>query len=507
MKISLWSGMIISVLIILLSCSGSKNDLTVISVSSLNGNIFPIQKDSLKTGGFSLISTKINQIKEKNKNNKLEIIANSNFIYGTSEAYFTVGKAVIELMNELHFSCMVIGHREFYFGFDELNNLSKTAAFPFISANLVYKDSSRVHFIKPYAILSDAKTAVIGLSTNKVIKANLEKDVNKIIITDPIESVKKYIKELETKGIKNIIVAGDFDCDVNSSSNLSESEIKSLLAISEIDLFLTTTESNKLNILEKTKPILVCGINGSEIVSFNIEKDKIVNTQKHEVSSNTAAPDINLTNKMAEIDQMIKTITGTILGNSLDDIGHSQGDKFTSETPLGDLICDIMRDYTKTDIFFMNSGKVRKGFEKGPITLGNLYGVIPYEGNLVSVNMTGGQILKILESSCAIKMSKSFLQVSGISFSYDSSKPAFERVLASSVKVNGKKLDKNSIYSVSLTDYIFQGGDSYNEFKDMGIALSVTHQKQMREIIKDYIISSGTIKLHENNRMTDVSKL
>jgi 2',3'-cyclic-nucleotide 2'-phosphodiesterase (5'-nucleotidase family) len=500
-------NIIAAALILLNSCSGNENDLTVVSINSLNGNIFPIEKDSVKTGGMSLISSKIKEVRGKDVNRKTEIIGNSNFIYGTAEAYFTGGKAVIDLMNELNFSCLIIGHREFYFGYKELENLSASAKFPFISANLVNKDSSRIEFIKPYVILKDNITAVIGISTGKVLKANLEKDISSIAVTDPVGAVEKNIAELKAKGIRNIIVAGDFDCDINTSSNLTRDEIKRLFALTEIDLFLTTIETNKSCILSKEKPVQHSGINGSELVSFDIKDGVIINQRRHKINSETAVPDANLTDKMAEIDQMIRTITGKILGNSLDDIGHAAGDKFTYETPLGDLICDIMREYTGTDIFVMNSGKVRRGFEKGPITLGDLYGVLPYEGNLVTVEMKGSQILTMLESSCSIKMSKSFLQVSGISFSYDSSKPPMSRVIDKTVKINGKNLDINTVYSVSLTDYIFQGGDSYTEFAEMGIKLIKTHQKQMREILKDYINASVTIRAHENNRITDISKL
>ena len=155
----------------------------------------------------------------------------------------------------------------------------------------------------------------------------------------------------------------------------------------------------------------------------------------------------------------------------------------------------------------MNSGKVRNGFEKGPINLGDLYNVMPYEGSIVTVEMTGDQILRVLESSCAFKMSKSFLQVSGIRFRFDSSEKPFSRVIENSVRINGKPLDKNRLYSVSLTDYIYQGGDSYNEFEEMGVKLIKTHQKQMREIIKDYILTVSKIHTPENSRITDISKL
>ncbi|MBN2857668.1 MAG: bifunctional metallophosphatase/5'-nucleotidase [Candidatus Delongbacteria bacterium] len=500
---------IVSVLmlsILFFSCFKQGKDLTVVSTSSLNGNIFPVEKDGVKSGGFSLISSAVKKITGENST-EVELIGNSNFIYGTKESYFTTGQAVIDLMNELNYSCLIIGHREFYFGFDELEKLSKRAKFPFISANIEFKDSCRISFLKPYIILKDNRSAVIGISTEKVLKANLEKDVGSIRIKDPADAIEFYIKELRSKGIENIIVAGDFDCDENSISNLTQDQIRRVFSIKEVDLFLTTTEKNKLCSLSKIRPVLNCSINGFEAVSFKVGDKGIYGSERHRINSVELDPDTDLSAKMSEINQIIDSVTGKVLGSSTEDIFHSQGDKFVTETPLGNLISDIMRDFTGTDIFLMNSGKVRNGFEKGPINFGDLYNVIPYEGSIVTVEMTGEQIIKILESSCAFKMSKSFLQVSGIKFSFNSSKEPFSRVIENTVRINGKPLDKSRLYSVSLTDYIYQGGDSYNEFADMEVKLIKIHQKQMREIIKDHIISVSKIQTPENSRITDISKL
>jgi 5'-nucleotidase / UDP-sugar diphosphatase len=500
--------MIFAILVIsltILSCSKA-DDMRVFSISSLNGNIFPLQKDTVKTGGFSLISSVIKKGVDAH-GKKPFIIGNSNFIYGTKEAYFTSGKAVIELMNEMNFSCLIVGHREFYFGFEELRELSKTARFPFLSANITYKDSCRVEFIHPYLIMDDQRSAIIGISTSKVIKANLEKDVGKVSVSDPAETVEMLVKELRAKAVSNIIVAGDFDCDENSSSNLTADEIRRLFAVEGVDIFLTTTENDKYCLLEKTKTVLNCGINGSEAVSFEINKNGISDLKKHKVNSISVKPDRDLSKKMADISHIIMTLSGKIIGNSSADIPHARGDNFNIETPLGNLVADIMREHTGTDIFLMNSGKVRNGFAKGPVTLGDLYNVIPYEGSIVTVRLNGEQLINILESSCAFKMSKSFLQVSGIKFSFDSSKKAFERIDEKSIKIGGKSLDKNGVYSVSLPDYIFQGGDSYNEFGDMGVKLERTHDRQMREILKDHIIRTETIKFPENQRITDLSRL
>jgi len=492
--------------LIFISCSGTSEKFAVISVSSLNGNIFPVEKDSVKYGGFSLISSKIKEL-NKDRRIKTDIIGNSNFIYGTREAYLTSGRSVIDLMNILDFSCLIIGHREFYFGYEELKDLAKQAKFPFISANLVNKDSSGIDFIKPYIILKDGKSAVIGISTSKVIKANLEKDISTIAVLDPVNAVAKYSAELKKKGIENIIVAGDYNCGESSGSNLTPSEADRLFSLRDIDLYLTTTENNTGCSLEGKKPVHSCGINGAEIISFEIENNNISNIKNHSVNSGEVQPDKKISSQMAEINNMIETLTGKVIGTATVDIPHAQGDKFTVETPLGSLISDIMREYTGTEVFFMNSGKVRNGFEKGPVTLGDLYDIMPYEGNIVTVRMNGEQILAVLESSCSLKMSKSFLQVSGISFTFDSSAKPGSRVQKESVKIKGKPLDRKRIYTVSLTDYIYQGGDSYNEFVDLGVELDKVHQKQMREIIKDYILTRGSISKGENNRITDVSKL
>jgi len=202
---------------------------------------------------------------------------------------------------------------------------------------------------------------------------------------------------------------------------------------------------------------------------------------------------------------LVNETAGEILGNSEDDIEHLDGNIFRKESHLGDFISDIIREYTQTDIMLLNSGKIRNGFKKGPITMMDLYNILPYEGTIVKISMTGKQILKILESSCAIKMSKSFLQVSGIKFKFDMNNGVKNRIVTNSVMIDGKKLELTKIYSVALTKYIFDGGDQYTEFSNMNVELEMIYQKQMREIIKQYIQKNKTVKLHKNSRIMNVN--
>ncbi|MCK4979103.1 MAG: bifunctional metallophosphatase/5'-nucleotidase, partial [Candidatus Delongbacteria bacterium] len=394
-------------IMIFLSCSKVDNSTyTILSVNSINGQIFPKEKDSIKTGGFSLLSSQVKEIRNNSENGKVFLFGNSNFIYGRVEAYFTSGKAVIDLMNKLGFNGLVIGHREFYFGLEVLEILSKEAKFPFLSVNIVRKDGSRFDFIKPYLILPDKKTAIIGVSSIEVMKVNLEKDVNNILLLDPNVSIVKYSKILKKKGIEKIIVIGDFQCvidNVPSSINYKFSEI---IKNSEIDIFIgTSCEKDRENPecicnTIKTIKLLSSDINGKEILLFRFnDKDNYEYSEIFKINSNNVAPDPELSKKLYELNQLVKETAGEILGNSDDDILHLDGNIFDKESYLGDFISDIMKDYTQTDIVLLNSGKIRNGFKKGPITLMDLYNVLPYEGTIVKISLTGEQLLKILESS------------------------------------------------------------------------------------------------------------
>ncbi|MCK4979337.1 MAG: hypothetical protein KAS62_03025, partial [Candidatus Delongbacteria bacterium] len=68
------------------------------------------------------------------------------------------------------------------------------------------------------------------------------------------------------------------------------------------------------------------------------------------------------------------------------------------------------------------------------------------------------------------------------------------------------KLDLNKKYSIALTKYIFDGGDQYSEFSNMNVELEIVFQKQMREILKQYIQENKTVKSHTNNRIVNINQ-
>jgi 2',3'-cyclic-nucleotide 2'-phosphodiesterase (5'-nucleotidase family) len=92
------------------------------------------------------------------------------------------------------------------------------------------------------------------------------------------------------------------------------------------------------------------------------------------------------------------------------------------ETALGNFLADAMREKMHTDVAFLNAGAIRinDNIPPGPITAYDMEGLLYFDNELVSFELTGAQLLGVLKNA----VSKShlgdgrFLQVSGLRFKY-----------------------------------------------------------------------------------------
>ena len=128
----------------------------------------------------------------------------------------------------------------------------------------------------------------------------------------------------------------------------------------------------------------------------------------------------------------------------------------------------------KTSIAIQNGGGIRTSIEAGDITTGDVLKVMPFGNALAIVELTGADLLKSLEHSVGadaieggkgLKENGAFLHVSGMKFTYDSTKAKGERVKSAQVLEGDKyvDLDKNKTYFIATNTFTAKGGDGYVE--------------------------------------------
>ena len=160
--------------------------------------------------------------------------------------------------------------------------------------------------------------------------------------------------------------------------------------------------------------------------------------------------------------------------------GGSPAVERSGETPMGSYIADLMRAKYKTDFAIQNGGGIRDTFPAktyipantalvrtgtGPldVTLGDAFTVFPFGNQIATTVVTGANLWKALENSVGGNYPGDgrFAQVSGLKYSFDSSKPLGSRIV-SVTKLDGTEIAKDSKeYTLTTLDFLIYGGDGY----------------------------------------------
>jgi 5'-nucleotidase len=154
----------------------------------------------------------------------------------------------------------------------------------------------------------------------------------------------------------------------------------------------------------------------------------------------------------------------------------------SGENPMGIYIADLLRAKYKTDFAVTNGGGIRDTFPaktyipankelvrtgSGPldVTLGDALSVYPFGNQVATTVVTGANLWKALENGVggSYPSDGRFPQVSGLEFSFDSSKPVGSRIVELT-KTDGTPIAKDAKeYSLTTLDFIIYGGDGYVE--------------------------------------------
>lgn len=118
-----------------------------------------------------------------------------------------------------------------------------------------------------------------------------------------------------------------------------------------------------------------------------------------------------------------------VIGNNevLLSIYNEEGKRLVrkQEIGLGNLITDAFRLYTQTDIAMINGGGIRSDLKQGDVTINDLLAVMPFGNKVYKANITGKQLLDVLEYSVSSLPDEdgAFMHVSGIQFAVNPAIP------------------------------------------------------------------------------------
>ncbi len=462
--------------------------ITIFYTNDIHGHIMLDQAN--KTMGMAIVK----RLMDKNSDHDSHpiLLDAGDTFYGSNEADLNAGLPLIDIMNKMNYSVMTIGNHEFDFGFEQTLKVIKKARFHILSANLNRGDQ---RIFKPYTILNvnDIKIAVIGISTEDTLTRTKPEYVKGLTIRKDIETLKDILPELKGKSDFVILLAHEHNDALRNIAKYFP-DIGLIIAGHDHEeirfervgnTYLTSSgvilrKLGKIDIVFKNKKVIY--INGQLLSSAN-KKD-----QDQEI----AAIADSYHRKIFEQLNIKVGMTNT----DLTDLNRARFE----EVNFGNALTDAMKEATGADMALQNGGGIRTNIPKGDLTLYKINEAFPFVNFVIKVEMTGKGIKEALEHGLEKYPSEwngGFLQVSGLKYEFDASKPSGQRLIR--VFRGDKEIADDMLYTVATNDFLFQGGDDHQAIKKSKLLWNTG--LLIKDVFANYVKQKKVLNAHVEGRI------
>ncbi len=223
----------------------SKIDVHICCTSDVHGRMIPPDNKLNQYNSLSKVSSYLKEVRDKYSYSIL--IDNGDSIQGTPMVYyfskFMSSREVhpyLLALDDLGYDVMVIGNHEFNYGVENLIKIMNTSPIPWLSANVVNRDTGE-YFAIPYMIkeFNSLKVGIVGLTTRVPMWADPNK-LSNYEISNELQEAKKCIRFLRPK-VHIIIVSyhGGLTDEKNIIDPIENQGQKLIEEIDGIDVMIT----------------------------------------------------------------------------------------------------------------------------------------------------------------------------------------------------------------------------------------------------------------------------
>jgi 5'-nucleotidase len=363
------------------------------------------------------------------------------------------GKPMIDVMNHLGYAAAALGNHEFDYGLPELRKRLQEARFPVLSANVKGIDE-----VRPFTVVTakGVRVGIIGLTVENLAQVTQPRNLKTITVTNVVDAVRDTLPRV--RPLSDFIV-------VVSHADMAE-QIRVAKAFPEVRLIVAGHEHAERTTREGGTWIVEAGSNVRAVGKVTIQlRGKVPTTITPEtIPLRSIPPDPEAQSLIAPYEKAVAQRAAERVGEAEADLRKSDSE----ESPLHNLIADALRDAAGTQFAFHNLGGIRAPLQRGVITRGDIFDILPFRDALVKMTLTGAQIRQLL--------GRRVLAVSGLRVVWDTTRPRPNQLVAVTL-ANRQPLQDAARYTVVVNDFLASGGDGMLEFtrgesvEDTGILL------------------------------------
>lgn len=472
----------------------------ILSINDFHGNV----KSEGSNPGAAKLAAYMDFYKKQNPNGTVIVNAGDAF-QGTPISNLLFGSPVVAMMNEIGFDSMTVGNHEFDWSIEKALETMKSAKFPMIAAN-IYENGKPVTWANPTQMIerNGLKIGVVGLATVETAEAAHKNYVGKLEFKTAAPIAQKYVDELKKQGADIVFINSHLPATMGAGNEITGELMDTAYQVNGAAAFVGGHSHKIISTVVNDKAVVEANYNGRNFGHITLYYDPATKKVVHqasevvEVSKGTldVKPNATIEKLVAAENDKLKPIFDVVVGKTTKGIVRD----YNNESAMGNLTTDAMKKTAKTDIAFTNAGGLRADIAAGDIKVEHIFTVSPFDNTITTGHMTGKQIKALLEQSAKSKVG--MLQVSGLKWTYDSTKPEGKRVV-SVTTADGKAIEDAKHYTVATNDFLAPGGDGFTVFKE--VKWTNTYLL-VRDAMMDLIKEKGTVDPTVEGRIIDLSK-
>lgn len=437
-------------------------------------------------GGVARVATKIRELRDSLKaagQNVIVLDAGDQF---QGSLFYSTYKGAVEaeFMEKIGFDVMAVGNHEFDDGPEGLAAFLDKVTFPVISGNIdvsqsnVLKDRVKNHVVLE---VGGEKIGIISALATDTVETSSPGEA--VIFSDEIDSLKADVAALEAEGVTKIIA-------LNHVGYVKDQAIAA--AVPGVDAVVGGHSHTYLSATDPKRagayPTWVSQESGAMVpvvqayayskyvghleLTFDDSGALVYAGGNTIVLDASVTPDPEIEARVKELGGPIEELKAKVVADAAAEIDGSRENCRQVECAMGNLVADAMLDRVKDQgvtVAIANGGGLRASIDAGPVTMGEVLTVLPFQNTLATFTATGEMIVAALENGVSQIEDGAgrFPQVAGLKYTFDPAQPAGSRVSEVMVNEGGNwvAIDLAKEYLAVTNNYVRGGGDGYRMFR------------------------------------------
>ncbi|MBF6221954.1 5'-nucleotidase C-terminal domain-containing protein [Nocardia abscessus] len=404
----------------------------------------------------------------------------------------------ITFLNNTGVAASAVGNHEFDDGVLELARLQQGgcaldgcspgapftgARFPYLAANVADAQGNLPPALRAWTLLEVGghRIGVIGTVTPDTANIVLPEGIRGYHFGDEAASINRYVPEMKAAGAEAVVALvhdggaqrpeRDAPLDYNGCANVTPNVTELAERIDPAVRAVFTAHSHQPYVCTAGGKVITQAASYGRLitdVTLRFGSDGVEASAVNRVVTREVTPDAPTTAMIDFYTEQSRPRAGRVVGATAESLPHGPGQAGTS--PLGEVIADSMLSVTagpaSAVAAFMNPGGVRADLKQGPITYGDIFTVQPFGNQVVTLTLTGSQILRLLEQQWNDPAKPAILSPAGITYTYSATAPKGAKVIADSVRVGGQPLNPVATYRITTNSFLASGGDGFTVFTE-----------------------------------------